>query len=325
MPPTTFPDSPGVASSILACIGNTPLVDVSALSPNRNVRILAKLEGQNPTGSLKDRIALSMIAEAESSGRLLPGGKILEPSSGNTGISLAFIARLRGYRLKVLMPENASAERRAMLDIYGAEVEPTPAEEGSNGAVRRADAAARADPSWVYLCQYANGANPRAHYEGTGPEILRDCPEITHFVAGMGTSGTLLGCGRYLKERKPDLEVLAVEPPAGERVEGLRSLEDGYIPPVYEAWGGPELLDGRRIVRTRQALEFTRRLAEETAIFAGISTGAVLAGACKAAERIDSGVIVFVAADGGWKYLSTRAWTDPLEEVQERVDKILYF
>lgn len=313
------------AKSVLDCIGNTPLVDVSSLSPNPKVRILAKLEGQNPTGSIKDRIALQMIAGAEADGRLQEGGKILEPSSGNTGISLALISRLRGYHLRILMPENVSPERRNMLAVYGAEVILTPGEEGSNGAVRRADKAAADDGSWVYLCQYANDCNPRAHYEGTGPEIFKDCPEITHFVAGLGTAGTLLGCGRYLKEVSPDVSVLAVEPPVGEKVEGLRSLDDGYIPPVYDAWDGPELLDGRRIVRTRESLEYTRRLTWETGIFAGVSTGASLAGACRVAERISEGVIVFVAADGGWKYLSTDAWTDPLEEVARRVGEIIYF
>ena len=313
------------AKSVLDCIGNTPLVDVSSLSPNPKVRILAKLEGQNPTGSIKDRIALQMITGAEADGRLQEGGKILEPSSGNTGISLALISRLRGYSLRILMPENVSPERRNMLAVYGAEVILTPGEEGSNGAVRRADKAAADDGSWVYLCQYANDCNPRAHYEGTGPEIFKDCPEITHFVAGLGTAGTLLGCGRYLKEVSPDVSVLAVEPPVGEKVEGLRSLDDGYIPPVYDAWDGPELLDGRRIVRTRESLEYTRRLTWETGIFAGVSTGASLAGACRVAERISEGVIVFVAADGGWKYLSTDAWTDPLEEVARRVGEIIYF
>lgn len=318
------PSSPS-AKSILDCIGNTPLVDVSRLSPNPKVRILAKLEGQNPTGSIKDRIALQMISGAEADGRLQAGGKILEPSSGNTGISLAFISRLRGYRLRILMPENVSPERRNMLAVYGAEVILTPGGEGSNGAVRRADKAAADDESWVYLCQYANDCNPRAHYEGTGPEIFKDCPEITHFVAGLGTAGTLLGCGRYLKEVSPDVSVLAVEPPVGEKVEGLRSLDDGYIPPVYDAWDGPELLDGRRIVRTRESLEYTRRLTWETGIFAGVSTGASLAGACRVAERISEGVIVFVAADGGWKYLSTDAWTEPLDEVARRVGELIYF
>ena len=314
-----------VHASVIDCIGDTPVVDVSALSPNPAVRILAKLEGQNPGGSVKDRVARSMIEAAEADGTLRSGTTILEPSSGNTGIALALIARLKGYPVKVVLPENVSSERRDLLAIYGAEVIDSPGVEGSNGAVRRAERLAAEHPEWAYLCQYANEANPRAHYETTGPEILRDCPDITHFVAGLGTAGTLMGCGRYLKERKPEVKIYAVEPPAGEKVEGLRSLDDGYIPPVYENWGGDEMLDGKRIVRTREALEWTRRLAAEVSVFAGISSGAALAGACRVAQRIDAGVIVFVAADGGWKYLSTKAWTDPIEDVIERAERIIYF
>ena len=314
-----------VLASVIDCIGNTPVVDVSALSPNPAVRILAKLEGQNPGGSVKDRVARSMIEAAEADGTLRPDTVILEPSSGNTGIALALIARLRGYPVKVVLPTNVSSERRDLLEIYGAEIIDSPGAEGSNGAVRRAERLAAEHPEWAYLCQYANEANPRAHYDTTGPEILADCPDITHFVAGLGTAGTLMGCGRFLKESKPGVKVYAVEPPAGEKVEGLRSLDDGYIPPVYENWGGNDLLDGKRIVRTREALEYTRRLAAEASVFAGISSGAALAGACRVAERIDAGVIVFVAADGGWKYLSTRAWTDPIDEVVERAERIIYF
>lgn len=314
-----------VHASVIDCIGNTPVVDVSVMSPNPAVRILAKLEGQTPGGSVKDRVALSMIEAAEADGTLVPDTTILEPSSGNTGIALALIARLRGYPVKVVLPENVSSERRDLLEIYGAEIIDSPGAEGSNGAVRRAERLADEHPEWAYLCQYANEANPRAHYDTTGPEILADCPDITHFVAGLGTAGTLMGCGRFLKQHKPGVKVFAVEPPAGERVEGLRSLEDGYIPPVYENWGGNELLDGKRIVRTREALEYTRRLAAEVSVFAGISSGAALAGACRVAERIETGVIVFVAADGGWKYLSTRAWTDPIDEVVERAERIIYF
>lgn len=314
-----------VLASVIDCIGDTPVVDVSTLSPNPAVRILAKLEGQNPGGSVKDRVARSMIEAAEADGTLRSDTIILEPSSGNTGIALALIARLQGYPVKVVLPTNVSSERRDLLEIYGAEIIDSPGVEGSNGAVRRAERLAAEHPEWAYLCQYANEANPRAHYDTTGPEILADCPDITHFVAGLGTAGTLMGCGRFLKERKPGVKVYAVEPPAGEKVEGLRSLDDGYIPPVYENWGGNELLDGKRIVRTREALEYTRRLATEASVFAGISSGAALAGACRVAERIESGVIVFVAADGGWKYLSTRAWTDPIDEVVERAERIIYF
>ena len=240
-----------IYSSVLDMVGNTPLVDVSQLSPNPNVRILAKMEGQNPAGSVKDRIALSMITDAEESGLLTPGCTIIEPSSGNTGIAMAMISRIKGYNIKIVLPGNVSVERRQLLEVYGAEIIDSPGEEGSNGAVRRAIKLADENPDWVFLYQYANEANPRAHYRTTGPEIWDDVPEITHFVAGLGTSGTLLGVGTFLKEKNPDIKVLAVEPPSGEKVEGLRSLEDGYIPPVFEKWNGFELLDGKSIVRPR--------------------------------------------------------------------------
>jgi len=314
-----------VYSSVLEMIGGTPMVDVSVLSPNPNVRILGKMEGQNPAGSVKDRIALKMIEEAETDGTLTPGRTIIEPSSGNTGIAMAMIARIKGYPIKIVLPENVSIERRQLLEVFGAEIILSPGSEGSNGAVRRAIALADENPDWAFLYQYANEANPRAHYEGTGPEIWADCPEITHFVAGLGTSGTLMGVGTYLKERNPDVKILAVEPPIGELVEGLRNLDEGYIPPVYEKWGGPDLLDGKRIVRPRESLEYTRLLTEKCGIFAGISAGAALAGAVRVASQIESGTIVFVVCDGGWKYLSTGAWTDDLDEVTERAKKIIYF
>ncbi len=314
-----------VYSSITELIGETPIVDVSQLSPNPNVRILAKLEGGNPAGSVKDRIALSMIDEAEADGSLVPGKRIIEPSSGNTGIALAMICQMRGYPLTIVLPENVSIERRQLLEVFGAEIILSPGEEGSNGAVRRAQAFASEHPDWLFLYQYGNEANPRAHYETTGPEILRDVPEITHFVAGLGTSGTLMGVGTYLRERRPEVQILAVEPPAGERVEGLRSLDDGYIPPVFEKWGGLQLLDGKRIVRPRESLEWTRRLVSEAGIFAGISSGAALAGAVKVAERIDEGTIVFIVCDGGWKYLSTGAYTDDLDAAEAAAEKIIYF
>jgi len=313
-----------VHNSVLDMIGNTPLVDVSALSPNPRVRILAKMEGQNPGGSVKDRIALSMITEAEDDGTITPGCTIIEPSSGNTGIAMAMICRIRGYHLKIVLPENVSIERRQLLEVYGAEIIPSPGAEGSNGAVRRAQALADEHPEWVFLYQYGNEANPRAHYTTTGPEIFRDAPDITHFVAGLGTSGTLLGVGTYLKEQNPEVKVLAVEPPSGEQVEGLRSLDDGYIPPVFDKWGGYELLDGKSIVRPRESLEHTRRLAD-VGIFSGISAGAALAGACKVAARIDEGVIVFVVCDYGWKYLSTGAWTLDLDEAAANAEKVIYF
>jgi cysteine synthase B len=314
-----------VFENVLDMIGNTPLVDISALSPNARVRILAKLESQNPFGSVKDRIAKSMIETAEKDGRLVAGQTIVEPSSGNTGIALAAIAQLKGYPIKILMPESVSIERRQMLQVFGAELILTPGAEGSNGAVKRAQALSAAHPEWYFLYQYANDANPRAHYEGTGPEIWRDCPEITHFVAGLGTSGTLMGVGRYLKERDADVKVYAVEPPSGELVEGLRNLDDGYVPPVFDLWHGMDLLDGKRIVRPRESLEWTRRLVSEAGVFAGISSGAALAGAAKVAERIDEGVIVIVVCDGGWKYLSTGAYTDDLDVAEAAAEKIIYF
>ena len=313
-----------VYSSVLDLIGNTPIVDVSQLSPNPRVRILAKMEGQNPGGSVKDRIALAMILDAEADGTLSPGATILEPSSGNTGIALAMISRIRGYHLKIVLPENVSIERRQLLEVYGAEIIPSPGEEGSNGAVRRAQALSEEHPDWVFLYQYGNEANPQAHYRTTGPEIWADVPDITHFVAGLGTSGTLLGCGTFLKEQNPDVQVFAVEPPSGELVEGLRSLDDGYIPPVFDKWGGYDLLDGKSIVRPRESLEYTRRMAE-VGIFSGISSGAALAGAVKVASRIESGVIVFVVSDYGWKYLSTGAWTLDLDEAAANAEKVIYF
>jgi cysteine synthase len=311
-------------SSVLELIGNTPLVDVSALSPNPAVRILVKLEGQNPGGSIKDRIAWKMIQAAEADGTLSPGRTIIEPSSGNTGIALAMIARTRSYPIKIVMPENVSIERRQALEVWGAEIILTSGEEGSNGAVRHAQQLADEHPEWVFLYQYANEANPRAHYETTGPEIWRDAPDVTHFVAGLGTTGTLMGVGRFLKEQNPEVRVVAIEPPLGERVEGLRNLDDGYIPPVYEKWGGPDLLDRKRIVRPRESIEWTRRLIE-VGIFSGISGGAALAGAAKVASEIEAGTIVVILADGGWKYLSTGAWTGDLDAVAELTERLIVF
>jgi cysteine synthase len=313
-----------VHSSITDLIGNTPMVDISALSPTPGVRILAKLEGQNPAGSIKDRIALTMVQDAEADGTLTPGRTIIEPSSGNTGIALSMIARARGYPIKIVMPENVSIERRQALEVWGAEIITTPGAEGSNGAVRHARALADDHPEWAFLYQYANEANPRAHYDGTAPEIWRDCPEITHFVAGLGTTGTLMGVGRFLKERNPDIKVIAIEPPLGERVEGLRNLDEGYIPPIYDKWGGPDLLDRKRIVRPRESIAWTRRLTE-VGIFSGISGGAALAGAAKVAAGIDAGTIVVILADGGWKYLSTGAWTGDLDEVAALAERLIVF
>jgi cysteine synthase B len=316
---------PTVNESVLDLIGNTPMVDVSVLSPKPSVRLVAKLENQNPFGSVKDRIAKAMIEAAEKDGRLQPGQRILEPSSGNTGIALAAIAQIKGYPITILMPTSVSVERRQMLQIFGADIVLTPGEEGSNGAVRRAQEMAEKHPEWCFLYQYGNDANPRAHYETTGPEVLRDCPEITHFVAGLGTSGTLMGTGRYLREHKPEVKIIAIEPPLGERVEGLRNLEDGYIPPVFENWNGFELLDRKRVVRPRESIEWTRRLVAQTGIFAGLSSGASLAGAIKVANEIDEGTIVFIVCDGGWKYLSTGAYTDDLDAAEAAAEKIIYF
>jgi cysteine synthase len=313
-----------VVRGVLDLIGNTPLVEVSELSPNPAARILVKLEGQNPGGSVKDRIALSMVEQAEKDGRLEPGATLLEPTSGNTGIGMALVARVKGYHLKVVLPANVSVERRQLLEVWGAEIIESPGSEGSNGAVRMAEGIAAEHPEWVFLYQYANQANPKAHYEGTGPEIWRDCPDVTHFVAGLGTSGTLLGVGRYLKEQNPDVQVWAVEPPAGEMVDGLRNLDEGYIPPIFTELGGAELLDRKTVVGPRLSVEWTRRLAE-VGIFAGISSGAAMAGAAKCASAIDSGVIVVVSADGGWKYLSSGAWTGDLDEVTERARRTIYF
>ena len=307
--------------SILDLIGNTPLVGVHALSPNPAVRIYAKLEGQNPGGSMKDRIALRMVEAAERDGVLQPGDTILEPSSGNTGIGLALVARMKGYRLRVVLPENVSEERRQMLEIFGAEVIPSPGEEGSNGAIRQAEKLAAEDSSLVMLFQYGNPANPDAHYATTGPAILRDCPDLDVFVAGLGTSGTLMGVGRYLKEQKPDVRVVAVEPPAGELVQGLRSLEDGFVPPIFD----PAVLDRKFIVRPRESIEWTRRLLDECGIFAGISSGAVMAGVAKMAATMDAGRIVALVPDAGWKYLSSGAWTDDLDVVSERARRINYW
>ncbi len=316
--------------SVLELIGDTPMVDVSALSPAPNVSIWMKLEGHNPTGSVKDRVALALVEAAEAEGRLIPGKPdqvLVEPSSGNTGIALALVCRLRGYRLKVVVPDNVSAERRQLLEALGAEVLTSPGAEGSNGAVAAARAHAAAHPEWTFLYQYANPANPEVHRATTGPEILRDCPEVTHFVAGLGTTGTLVGVGSYLKAHRPDVQVWAVEPPAGELVSGLRSLEDGYVPPVFEAADGAALLDRRIVVRPRDSVEWTRRLLD-LGLFVGLSTGAAMAGAVRCALGVPEDAeacIVVLSADSGWKYLSTDAWTGELDEVVERAAHSVYF
>ncbi len=275
-------------ASVLDLIGHTPIVDVSALSPKANVTILAKLEGRNPAGSVKDRVALSLVDAAERDGVLIPGKPdqvLIEPSSGNTGIALAMVCRLRGYHLKVVLPSNVSPERRQLLHAWGAEIIDSPGGEGSNGAVRLAQSLSDDNPDWTFLYQYANPANPEAHYRTTGPEILADVPEITHFVAGLGTSGTLMGVGRYLREHRPDVQIWAVEPPAGEMVDGLRNLDDGYIPPIFIDNDGAALLDRRVVVRPRESIEWTRRFTE-VGLFVGLSSGAIMAGAVKCANTI---------------------------------------
>ena len=310
--------------SVLDLIGNTPLVDISSLSPNPRVAILAKLESQNPGGSVKDRAAKSMVEDAEKNGHLRPGQQIIESSSGNTGIALAMIARAKGYPLKIVLPENVSVERRQALEVWGTEIIDSPGSEGSNGAMRRAQQLAGDHPEWWFPWQYANPSNPKAHYENTGPEIWRDCPEITHFIAGLGTAGTLMGVGRFLKERNPAIQVWAIEPPVGEMVDGLKNLDEGFIPPVFTDNDGFELLDRKRVVGPKESIEWTRRLTE-VGIFAGISSGAIMAAAVKCAREIDEGVIVTIVCDGGWKYLSTGAWTGDIDEVTERARQVIYF
>jgi len=297
-------------------------VGIHTLSPNPDVKIYAKLEGQNPGGSSKDRIALKMVEVAERDGVLQPGDTILEPSSGNTGIGLALVAKLRGYKLRVVMPDNVSIERRQLLEIFGAEIILSPGAEGSNGGIRLAEQLAAEDPSLRMLFQYGNPGNWQAHYEATGPEIWQQTDgRVTHLVVGVGTGGTVTGVGRYLKEQNPNVKVVAVEPPAGELVQGLRSLEDGFVPPIFD----PSVLDRRMIARPRESVEWVRKLLEECGVFAGISSGAAVAGAVKLAAQMESGTIVALLPDGGWKYLSSGAWTDDLDVVAERATRINYW
>ena len=310
--------------SLLDSLGRTPLVGLPNLSPSPDVRLWAKLEQNNPTGSIKDRAAFSMIQAAEADGRLTPGCTILEPTSGNTGISLAMVAKLRGYELICVMPENTSVERRQLLEMFGASIVTTPAAGGSNAAVAHAKRMAAENPSYVFLYQYGNPANARAHYETTGPEILADLPTITHFVAGLGTTGTLMGTGRFLKEQVPGITVVAAEPRYGDLVYGLRNIDEGFVPELYDA----SVLDTRFSVDSYDALRRTRELVEREGIFAGISSGAILHAALgQAAKAVKAGVradICFVIADGGWKYLSTGAYGGTLEEAAERLEGQLW-
>jgi len=311
-------------NSLLDSVGHTPMVGLPRLSPSADVRIWAKLEDRNPTGSVKDRPALWMVETAERDGILTPGCTILEPTSGNTGISLAMAAKLKGYKLICVMPENTSAERAQLLKMWGAEVRYSPAAGGSNEAVRVAKKLASENPDWVMLYQYGNPANAQAHYLGTGPEVLADLPTITHFVAGLGTTGTLMGAGRYLREHVPDIQIVAAEPRYGELVYGLRNLDEGFVPELYDE----SVLTTRYSVGPRDAVRRTRELLAEEGIFAGISTGAILHAAMgmatkavKAGERAD---IVFIVCDGGWKYLSTGAYEGTLEEAEDALEGQLW-
>jgi [CysO sulfur-carrier protein]-thiocarboxylate-dependent cysteine synthase len=307
--------------SVVDMIGNTPLVDISVMSPRPGVEIWAKLEGQNPTGSVKDRIAKFMIEEAERSGRLKPGATIIEPSSGNTGISLAMIGGLRGYTVKVVMPDAVSAERTQLLEAFGAEIILSPGDMGSNGAVRMATEIRDQHPDWVMLFQYENEMNPRAHYETTAVEIIADMPDLDVFVGGLGTGGTLTGNGRRLKEHNPAIRVVAAAPHPGDLVQGLRALEDGYIPPVFD----DTVLDGRIVVDSRTSFAVTKELTQKTGVFAGVSSGSVVRAAQRTAEKMESGKIVCLLADGGWKYLSTGLWGAEYDDIREQVAEKLWW
>jgi [CysO sulfur-carrier protein]-thiocarboxylate-dependent cysteine synthase len=303
------------ASSLLDLIGNTPLVELPRLSPD-DVRIYAKLEGQNPTGSIKDRVALAMVDTAD----VEPGQELLEPTSGNTGISLALVAKLKGLRLTCVMPANATPERRALLELYGAAIVDSPAEQGSNGAVRLAQELAAADDRYVMLFQYANEANPRAHYEGTGTEIVRDLPRVDALVAGLGTGGTLMGTGRRLREANPDVIVAAAEPLPGDPVMGLRSLDEGYVPPILDV----SQLDRKILVSNAESVAAVRALLDREGIFAGVSSGAVLHVARVIAEELPAGsTVVCVLADGGWKYLSAPFWHE--QDVEKSMEATLWW
>jgi len=302
----------GKYGDIVQAIGNTPLVELRRLSPKPGVRIYVKLESYNPTGSVKDRVARSMIERAEEDGLIRPGQTILEPTSGNTGISLAMICRRKGYPLKVVMPDNVTAERTQLLQMYGAEIVYSPGEQGSNGAVAMALDLAEADSSYYMPYQYGNQANPDAHYHGTAVEILEELDHVSAFVAGLGTGGTLMGNARRFKEEDPDTLIVAAEPLQGELVQGLRSLEDGYIPPIIDL----SLLDRKIFVSNRDAVVWTKKLMEEEGLFVGVSTGAIASICVRVANTLDEGNVVFVAPDDGWKYLSSGVYTKTVEELE---------
>jgi [CysO sulfur-carrier protein]-thiocarboxylate-dependent cysteine synthase len=305
---------------ILDAIGETPLVGLRRMSPRPEVRLWAKLEGSNPTGSTKDRIAKKMIEVAEASGELTPDKIILEPTSGNTGIALAMVARRKGYRLTVVIPDNASEERIGLLELFGAEIVYSPGDNGTNGSIEVARALAR-DDRYFMPFQYGNPANPLAHEEGTGEEIVRDLPQVTHFVAGLGTGGTLTGVGRRLHRHNPDVKIVAAEPELGDLVYGLRSLDDGFVPPIFDE----TVLDRRFLVSSSDSLRTTRALTEQEGIFAGISSGAVVFTARRVAAELERGDIVCLLPDGGWKYLSTQAWAPELERAEKGVSESLWW
>jgi [CysO sulfur-carrier protein]-thiocarboxylate-dependent cysteine synthase len=308
-----------LAPSLLDLIGSTPLVELARLSPKPSVRILAKLEGQNPTGSIKDRVAKAMLDSAEAAGELEPGRRLLEPTSGNTGISLALVAKLRGYPLTCVLPANVTQERRRLLGLYGAEIVESPAEEGSNGAVRLALELAERDPTLFMPFQYANEANPRAHYEGTGAEIVDALDHLDLLVAGLGTGGTLMGAGARVRESFPDVVVAAAEPLPGDAVMGLRSLADGYVPPILDV----SKLDRKLLVSNEESVAGLRLLLEREGIFGGVSSGAVVHASLRLAEELDEGVVVCVLADGGWKYLSADFWD--AEDVDESMERSVWW
>jgi cysteine synthase len=306
---------------ILETIGGTPMVEIDRMSPKKDVHIFAKLEGNNPTGSLKDRIAKFMIEKAEADGTLTSDKVILEPTSGNTGIALAFIARRKGYRIRVVMPENVSVERAQLLQAYGAEIVYSDGAKGTNGAIVVAEEMAAKDDIYFMPYQYGNDANPRAHYETTGMEILEDLPEVDVFVAGLGTGGTLMGVGRRLKEHKPQVKVVAVVPHPDDVIQGLRSLEEGFIPPILDL----SLLDSRIMIESQDAFRVTRELMQKEGIFAGVSSGSVVCCAMRLAERMEKGNIVCLLADGGWKYLSTSLWTKDFTDLKDSVQNKIWW
>jgi [CysO sulfur-carrier protein]-thiocarboxylate-dependent cysteine synthase len=311
-----MPATVGAASDLVAAIGNTPMVELRRLAPHAGVRLFAKLEGNNPTGSVKDRVARAMVETALASGALQPGQTILEPSSGNTGISLAMIGSRLGHPVRIVMPDNTTREREQLLRLFGAEIAFSPGAEGSNGAIRLARSLAEAEPDLFMPYQYGNEANPRAHLETTGPEILAQVPEIDVFVAGLGTGGTLTGVGRYLKRERPGIRVVAAEPLPGERVQGLRSLDEGFVPPVLDE----SVLGDRFLVSNRDAVVGLRRLLRDEGIFGGLSSGAAIAVAVRVGREMEAGSVVVLLADAGWKYLSTNLWSRDLDELEDELD-----